>query len=145
MPPVITEGRALKIRRHGSASLARDDLHGQLTVVAAAWRADRRSRCRRRMGCSIRRCCLTDTTLATDIGTGYYDMNAYASWFLTGIAPALTNDVLFYYYRRQPLASADPAQTTPTHAVGPAGTDNIEVVGFLEAPGTLEITIGGQT
>jgi Glycosyl hydrolase family 71 len=88
----------------------------------------------------------TDTTLATDIGTGYYNMNAYyASWFLTGTAPTLTDDVLFYFYRREALASPDPAQTTPTHAVGPAGTDNIEVVGFLQAPGTLEITIGGQT
>jgi hypothetical protein len=88
----------------------------------------------------------TDTTLASDIGTGYYDMNAYyASWYLTGVAPAVTDDVLFYFYRREAVASADPAQTTPTHAVGPAGTDNIEVVGFLDAPGTLEITIGGQT
>jgi Glycosyl hydrolase family 71 len=88
----------------------------------------------------------TDATLATDIGTGYYDMNAYyASWFLTGAAPTITEDALFYFYRREALASLDPAQTTPTHAVGTAGTDNIEVVGFLAAPGTLEITIGGHT
>ncbi len=88
----------------------------------------------------------TDATLAGDLGTGYYDLTAYyATWFLTGTAPALTHDVLYFFYRREPVGAADPNQSTPTTAVGPAGTDSVELVGFLTAPGTLEITLGGQT
>jgi hypothetical protein len=88
----------------------------------------------------------TDATLAGDIGTGYYNLNAYyAARFLTGVAPTLTDDALFYFYRRESVASAAPTHTKATTAVGPAGTDNIEVVGFLKEPGTLEITIGGET
>lgn len=87
----------------------------------------------------------TDTTLAKDIGTGYYNLNAYyASWFLTGQAPELTKDVLYYFYRREPTSAAAPAQTSATTAVGAAGENDIELLGFLTAPGTLSITINGH-
>jgi hypothetical protein len=91
----------------------------------------------------------TDATLAGDIGTGFYDLNAYyASWFLTGQAPTLTEDALFYVYRREPTGAAAPAQTQPTKVVlaggGPA-QDDIELLGFLTAPGTLRVSIHGQT
>jgi hypothetical protein len=76
-------------------------------------------------------------------------LNAYyASWFLTGTAPTINEDVLFYFYRREPTNAAAPAQTQQTTVVlaggGPA-RDNIELLGFLTAPGKLKITIGGQT
>jgi hypothetical protein len=90
----------------------------------------------------------TDATLADDIGTGFYDLNAYyAVWFLTGQAPAVTHDVLYYVYRREPFAAAAPAQTTPTTtaAGGGTGEDQIELVGFLVDAGTLSITVNGQT
>ena len=90
----------------------------------------------------------TDLTLATDIGTGFYDLNAYyAAWFLTGQAPTLTHDVIYYFYRREPTNAASPAQAAPTHLAVGGGTtvDNIELVGALTAPGTLQITINGQT
>ena len=91
----------------------------------------------------------TDATLAKDIGTGFYDLNAYyASWFLTGQAPSITEDVLFYFYRREPTGAAAPAQTKPTTVVlagGGPGQDAIELLGFLTAPGTLEVTLNGQT
>jgi hypothetical protein len=91
----------------------------------------------------------TDATLVGDIGTGFYDLNAYyASWFLTGAAPTITNDVLYYFYRREPTSAAAPAQSTPTTVVlaggGPA-EDDIELLAFLTAPGTLSITINGKT
>jgi len=88
----------------------------------------------------------TDATLKRNIGTGYYDMNAfYAAWFLTGQKPTITHDVLYYFYRREPSTAAGPAQsrldTNITHTV----ENDIELVGFLTAPGTLKITIGGKT
>jgi hypothetical protein len=91
----------------------------------------------------------TDATLAADIGTGFYDLDAYyASWFLTGEAPVITHDVLYYFYRREPAGAAAPAQAQATTVVlaggGPA-EDDIELLAFLTAPGTLEITIGAQT
>ncbi len=91
----------------------------------------------------------TDLTLDGRIGTGFYDMNAYyAAWFLTGSAPDITEDALFFFYRREPVGAAAPNQSTPTTAVlagGIAGTDLIEMVAFLTAPGTLAITAGGTT
>jgi hypothetical protein len=89
----------------------------------------------------------TDTTLAPDIGTGYYDLNAYyASWFLTGQAPTITNDVLYYFYRREPTSAVAPAQSQATTLQGgTADDDQIELLAFLRAPGTLTVTINGHT
>jgi hypothetical protein len=85
----------------------------------------------------------TDATLAPDIGTGFYDLNAYyASWFLLGQPPTIDHDVLYYFYRREPVAAAAPAQSPPTTAVlagGTPGVDQIELLAFLVAPGTLSI------
>lgn len=88
----------------------------------------------------------TDATLRRDIGTGYYDMNAYyATWFLTGKAPSITHDVLYYFYRREPTNAASPAQQMPNKIVNGTPEDKIEMVAFLTAPGTLKISIGGQS
>ena len=88
----------------------------------------------------------TDATLRTDIGTGYYDMNAYyATWFLTGNAPSISHDVLYYFYRREPTNAASPAQQMPNKIVNGTPEDNIEMVAFLTAPGTLKISIGGHS
>jgi len=89
----------------------------------------------------------TDRTLSNEIGTGYYDLDAYyASWFLTGQPPVITDDALYYFYRREPTDAAAPAQTTATTAAsGQAPENDIELVAFLTAPGTLAITIDGQT
>jgi len=88
----------------------------------------------------------TDGTLRGDIGTGFYHLNAYyASWFLTGTQPQITKDVLYYVHRREPTNAAAPAQTKATTVVGSAGENDIELLAFLTAPGTLSITIGGHT
>jgi hypothetical protein len=89
----------------------------------------------------------TDTTLSGSIGTGYYDLNAYyASWFLMGTAPTITGDVLYYFYRREPTSAAATEQTMTTTASGGANPeDDIELLAFLVSPGTLTISINGQT
>jgi hypothetical protein len=88
----------------------------------------------------------TDATLRGDIGTGYYDMNAfYAAWFLTGQKPTITHDVLYYFYRREPGTAAGPAQSQLDTNVTHTAENDIELVAFLTAPGTLKITIGGNT
>jgi len=88
----------------------------------------------------------TDSTLRTDIGTGFYDLNAfYAAWFLTGKQPAITHDVLYYFYRREPTGAAGPAQSAPNKIRNSSPEDNIELLAFLTAPGELKITIGGHT
>jgi hypothetical protein len=88
----------------------------------------------------------TDATSRRDIGTGFYNLNAfYATWFLTGKEPPITHDVLYYFYRREPTDAAAPAQSAPNKIVNSSPEDNIEVLAFLSAPGELKITIGGQT
>jgi hypothetical protein len=89
----------------------------------------------------------TDATLRRDIGTGFYDLTGYyATWFLQGTPPPITHDVLYFFYRREPSNAASPSQSAPNKAVGAAASeDNIELVSFLTAPGTVKITIGGQT
>lgn len=90
----------------------------------------------------------SDATLSTGIGTGYYDMNGYyAAWFLTGQQPAITHDVLYYFYRREPTTAAGPAQSQKDSIETGTGTaqNDIELVAFLTAPGVLKITIAGNT
>jgi Glycosyl hydrolase family 71 len=104
----------------------------------------------------------TDLSLDLTIGTGYYDLTGYyASWFLTGKQPAITHDVLYYFYRKETVAAAAAAPNTgcksamtgiftqpcpTTDAVPDApGVDTIFLLAFLTEPGTLSITIGGKT
>jgi hypothetical protein len=89
----------------------------------------------------------TDTTLNRSIGTGFYDLTAYyAAWFLTGTQPAITHDVLYYFYRREPTGAAASRQSEGDKmAIAGAIDDNIELVAFLTAPGVISITIGGHT
>ncbi len=88
----------------------------------------------------------TDATLRGDIGTGFYDLNAfYATWFLLGKQPAITHDVLYYFYRREPTNAAAPAQSAPNKIVNSSPEDDIELLAFLTAPGVIKITIGEQS
>ncbi|WP_167559011.1 glycoside hydrolase family 71 protein [Bradyrhizobium canariense] len=80
-------------------------------------------------------------------GTGYFNLTGfYASWFLTGKAPSITHDVLYYFYRRQSLGATAPkaGQQVKNAVFWPFGRDIIEVLGFLKTPGTLEISIGDK-
>lgn len=83
----------------------------------------------------------TDATLATNIGTGFYDLNAYyAAWYATGVQPPITQEVLYWFHRRMKASSAHPNQSA-TFAItaGETASDNIELLAFLTQPGTLSI------
>jgi len=85
----------------------------------------------------------------------FYDLTAYyASWFKTGKQPPITRDVLYYFHRSHLLsalpsaAGAIPFQwhdMTRLPAVSDKQTDDVELLAFLTAPGTLKIAIGGYT
>lgn len=86
--------------------------------------------------------------------TAFYDLSAYyIAWFKLGAQPPITRDALYAFYRAH---SMDPAVAPPDLTQQDGGvmkpfngpttsTDEIELVGLLTAPGTLEISIGGQT
>ena len=81
----------------------------------------------------------------------FYDLSGYyTAWFKTGAQPPIVRDALYYFHRAH---SMDPAVAPPdltkqtmafTAANGSTMANNIEVVGFLTAPGTLEIDVGGS-
>lgn len=89
----------------------------------------------------------TDATLNPSIGTAFYDLNAfYATWFATGKAPPITQDVLYWVHRRETGAAAHANQPSSVKAVLAGGgpeEDYIELLAFLTEPGIIEITIGG--
>lgn len=91
------------------------------------------------------------TVIAPSTGTQYafYDLTAYyTTWFKTGNAPVIQRDVLYYFYRSQ-SGRAEPdlsKQEKPfdlDQASGPV-EDEIELLAFLKAGGTLEIEINGH-
>ena len=87
----------------------------------------------------------TDATLRSDIGTGFYDLNAYyAAWFLSGKRPSITHDVLYYFYRREPSSAASPSQGTFRRVGNTPAEDEIELLAFLTAPGAITVSIGGH-
>lgn len=88
----------------------------------------------------------TDATLQRNIGTGYYNLNAYYSaWFLIGTQPEITHDVLYYFYRREPTTAHAPAQHKQDTIATGASSDEIELLAFLTEPGQLSININGHT
>lgn len=87
----------------------------------------------------------TDASLALNIGTGFYDLTAYyATWFLSGQAPPITRDVLYWCHRRMSSTAAHPNQPLPfaLAAGSPPETSSIGLLAFLTAPGTL--LVNGQ-
>jgi hypothetical protein len=88
----------------------------------------------------------TDATLQRNIGTGFYNLSGYyAAWFLTGKQPAITHDVLYYFYRREPTNARVTAQARQDYVTGGAAENNIELLAFLTGPAQLKITIGTKT
>ena len=89
---------------------------------------------------------VTDATLQRSIGTGFYNLTGYyASWFLTGQEPTITHDVLYYFYRREPVTGAASGQSKLAIDYSGVPENSIELLGFLTSPGVLKITIGGKT
>ena len=77
----------------------------------------------------------------------FYDLTAYyISWFKTGVQPTIVRDVLYYSHRMHLSNLAPNSSYQPTPMVSANGrpfVDNVYLLGFLAAPGTLQITSGG--
>lgn len=86
----------------------------------------------------------TDETLDTDIGTAFYDLTAfYATWFMSGVEPTITEDVLYWGHRRMASTVAHLNQVDRFSVVyPPAEIAIIELLAFLTEPGVL--IINGQ-
>ena len=87
------------------------------------------------------------TDSAGAAGTGFFDLTAvYASEFVLGEKPQIIRDALYYFYRRQKVAArAEKMESRMNNAVpSQPGLDQIELVGVLAAPGTLEIRVGDK-
>ncbi len=82
-----------------------------------------------------------------DSGDGFYNLTGYyAAWYQAGKQPTITHDVLYYFHRKMPTNAAAPNQAQATVTSYPQTPQNqIELLAFLTAPGTLSISIGGQT
>ncbi len=82
-----------------------------------------------------------------DSGTGFYNLTGYYStWYRTGVQPAITHDVLYYFYRKESTQAAAPAQSQTTRLSYPqTPQDKVEVLAFLKAPGTIFVQTGGTT
>lgn len=89
----------------------------------------------------------TEIAPSTASQYAHYDMAAYyTQLFKTGVAPAIRRDVLYYFHRVQPSSPATTTARQPAPFVRRGGyteKDEIELVGFLTAPGTLEIEVDG--
>jgi len=85
---------------------------------------------------------------STSIGHALYDLNSYyIQWFKTGQQPEIVRDVIYYSYRTN-HTDIVPAKGKPWKAMVENGVpkqDEIELLGFLKAPGTLKIQVGSQT
>lgn len=69
----------------------------------------------------------------------FYDLTAYyISWFKTGRAPTINKDALYYFHRKGPV---------PPDIEIRAGSwkNQVELLAFLTAPGTLEIITSSGT
>jgi hypothetical protein len=74
----------------------------------------------------------TDKGLAGNIGTGFYDLNAfYAAWFATGRQPRVLRDALYWFHRKMFLSSPHPNQVDDTPCNGGTPEDSIELVALL--------------
>jgi hypothetical protein len=79
-------------------------------------------------------------------GNGFYNLTGYyASWFASNVQPKIDHDVLYYFYRKEPTNAVAPSQTSLAKLSFGTATNQIELLAFLTAPGTLTITINGQT
>ena len=85
------------------------------------------------------------------IGTpGYFHSHAAATallsffiqWYKTGVEPAITHDMVYYFYRTQ-LSDADAGSPPVAHKFGPIA-DLLYITANLTVPAELRVTTGGQ-
>jgi Glycosyl hydrolase family 71 len=88
------------------------------------------------------------THVAPSVGTqfAFYDLAAYyIEWAKSGAPPPITQDSIIYFHRRQlfsPGRSSTPETPMTKMGEGPIANE-IEMVGFLTAPATMQISVNG--
>jgi hypothetical protein len=91
------------------------------------------------------------TQLAPSVSTGWspLDINSYyLSWYKAGVAPAIKHDVVYLSHRIQPYAAVPTGGQTrlqQLRAGSSPARDTVEVLSFLTAQATVNVTIGGVT
>jgi Glycosyl hydrolase family 71 len=86
------------------------------------------------------------TDLDGTSGNGYYNLTGYyTSWYASKVQPVIDHDVLYYFYRKEPTTAVAPSQTSLAKLSFGTATNEIELLAFLTAPGTLTVTIDGKT
>lgn len=91
------------------------------------------------------------TEISPSSGTqhAFYDLTSYyVAWFKTGQAPPIVRDVLCWFHRVQATAAMpEPAEQSHPFELRTEEPprDEVELLAFLTAPGTLEIALGGET
>ncbi len=81
-------------------------------------------------------------------GYSWLDINAYyATWFKTGQRPKIVRDTVYVTHRTQPWQAKPryPQQTTMKLRGGSPARNTVEALTFLTKPGTVQVTVGGQT
>ncbi|QNT69413.1 endo-1,3-alpha-glucanase family glycosylhydrolase [Defluviicoccus vanus] len=94
----------------------------------------------------------TEFSPSTGTQWAFYDLAAYyLTWFKTRQQPQIVRDVLYYFHRVM-WTSTPYNHNKQTRAFYEHESEskqplanNIELVGFLKNPGTLQISIGGKT
>jgi hypothetical protein len=84
---------------------------------------------------------------STSIQYAFYDLASfYISWFKTGVAPAVTEDVLYYFHRIESTEAAECGSAQPVrfstgllNQLSNPISNDIELLAFLKEPGELEI------
>lgn len=91
----------------------------------------------------------TEISPSASLGYSFYDLTAYyIQWFKTGSPPPIRRDVLYYFHRVHSVDAPPDAtrQDSPFARRGPqAPVDQVELLGFLKAPGVLGVTLAGQS
>ncbi|WP_408889228.1 endo-1,3-alpha-glucanase family glycosylhydrolase [Myxococcus faecalis] len=89
------------------------------------------------------------TEISPSSGTQWaaFDLTAYyTAWFKTGVQPTIARDALYYFHRVHSTSAApDLTQQRAPYELrgGAAAANEVELLAFLTAPGTLEIEFAG--
>jgi Glycosyl hydrolase family 71 len=85
---------------------------------------------------------------SSGIQFSFYDLAAYyIAWFKSGVRPSIVRDVLYYFHRSEPASGSNLGTAQPKPYVlryGERAVGDIELLGFLTAPGRLEIEVAGK-
>lgn len=88
----------------------------------------------------------TSIAPSSQIGYSFYDLNSYyIDWFKSGQQPRIVRDVIYSFYREHSTEAMPQNRAFSMHPMRSVNNESprneIEMLAFMEAPGTLEIEI----